>query len=532
MQTVLVVESEPTDLLALALILRSLGYTVLEADSTDEAISACREHPGPIQLVVTEATLDNKDAREFVGRLRSLCPRIRALLISDMPADGVSGDDNEDIYGCVYLNKPFRVDALADGIETLLRGQEKAAAAADSTHRVDPIRKAWRKAISLRVFQGWMPISRLSNGVLGHLSPPMRTALKWSCLTIVLAAVVPLLMLSTRARSVPAPARVNGGHSVSLSLTGAGNRLHLIWNGSTPAIQRGQCGVLWIADGGMQRRITLDAGAMRAGSLYYWPNTNDVSVRLDLADANIGCGVPSTVSSSNSAAQLAEERIHPKVQGDAADLHQIGNRTHIARRHAVRSRKSKRVSYDADSLLSGLRPELMTPRKTPEVPRVANFPEQQTGVQQTVAAAKSTVSQPTPEPFSTVTLEAEKKSPAHGLMGKIPPLLRRLHPAPEVEPPRVVHESTPSVDDHLRSSLKAEVPLDVRVYVNRSGKVEYAELLSDITEGNRDLATLAVFDARHWEFTPARSGTRVVPGQAILHYRFGNSAPAIAHDQK
>ena len=155
MQTVLVVENEPTDLLALALILRSLGYTVLEADSTDEAISTCREHPGPIQLVVTEATLDNKDAREFVGRLRSLCPRIRALLISDMPADSVSDVDNEDIYGCAYLNKPFRVDALADGIETLLRGQEKAAAAADSTHRVDPIRKAWRKAIPLRAVQRW-----------------------------------------------------------------------------------------------------------------------------------------------------------------------------------------------------------------------------------------------------------------------------------------------------------------------------------------------------------------------------------------
>jgi len=33
MQTVVVVENEPTDQLALALILRSLGYTVLEADS-------------------------------------------------------------------------------------------------------------------------------------------------------------------------------------------------------------------------------------------------------------------------------------------------------------------------------------------------------------------------------------------------------------------------------------------------------------------------------------------------------------------
>jgi hypothetical protein len=115
-----------------------------------------------------------------------------------------------------------------------------------------------------------------------------------------------------------------------------------------------------------------------------------------------------------------------------------------------------------------------------------------------------------------VTLEAERKSPAHGLIGRIPPLLRRLHPAPEVEPPKALHESTPIVDDRLRSSLKVEVPLDVRVYVNRSGKVEYAELISDITEGNRDLATLAVFDARHWEFTPARSGTRVVPGQAVL----------------
>ena len=66
------------------------------------------------------------------------------------------------------------------------------------------------------------------------------------------------------------------------------------------------------------------------------------------------------------------------------------------------------------------------------------------------------------------------------------------------------------------------MPLDVRVYINKSGKVDYAELLSDITASNRDFATLAVFNARHWEFQPARSGIRIVPGRAILHYRFGN----------
>jgi len=88
------------------------------------------------------------------------------------------------------------------------------------------------------------------------------------------------------------------------------------------------------------------------------------------------------------------------------------------------------------------------------------------------------------------------------------------------------------VGDDLRRHLRSEVPLDVRVYVNKSGKVDYAELLSDITDANRDLATVAVFDARHWEFTPARSGKRIVPGQAILHYRFGHPVVVMAHDLK
>jgi hypothetical protein len=95
-----------------------------------------------------------------------------------------------------------------------------------------------------------------------------------------------------------------------------------------------------------------------------------------------------------------------------------------------------------------------------------------------------------------------------------------------------LHHSTPMVGDDLRRHLRSEVPLDVRVYVNKSGKVDYAELLSDITDANRDLATVAVFDARHWEFTPARSGKRTVAGRAILHYRFGHPAVAMSHDLK
>lgn len=149
---------------------------------------------------------------------------------------------------------------------------------------------------------------------------------------------------------------------------------------------------------------------------------------------------------------------------------------------------------------------------------------------QVLAATTSSISKAAPESFSTVTVEAGAELHSGGLMDKIPPLLRRLHSAPAFVPPRPVHETTPMVAESLRRTLKTEVPLDVRVYINRSGKVDYAELVPDITGGNRDFATLAVFDARHWEFTPARSGKRIVPGRAVLHYRFGNPVLAISHD--
>jgi len=95
-----------------------------------------------------------------------------------------------------------------------------------------------------------------------------------------------------------------------------------------------------------------------------------------------------------------------------------------------------------------------------------------------------------------------------------------------------MQETTPTVPAELLRTLRTEVPLDVRVYINKSGKVDYAEVLSDITAVNRDFASLAVFDARHWEFEPARSGRRIVPGRALLRYRFGNPLLAISHDQK
>ena len=61
---------------------------------------------------------------------------------------------------------------------------------------------------------------------------------------------------------------------------------------------------------------------------------------------------------------------------------------------------------------------------------------------------------------------------------------------------------------------------NVKVYVNAAGKVEYSEVISKVAEADRDLASLAMFAARRWEFVPARSAGSAVAGEVILHYQF------------
>jgi hypothetical protein len=522
-----VIENEPGNLLLLALILRSFGHTVLEADSPDEGLRASLEHPGPIHALVTKAVLDNLNASEVVARLQTVHPQIRGLLIFEESADELP---DQNTCGCAYLRKPFRLEVLADSIRALLDAP-KMRLVAVNPHPSNFATVAMPRSCAMS--PGLRRLALIPSGpdvALDRLSPPMR-AVTWSCLTILLAAtVVPIQVRSTRGSSAPASTRVGSAQSLSLTLTGEGDRLHVIWDGATPMIQPGRCGVLWITDGNVQRRIMLDVSQMHAGSLFYWPSANDVSFRLNLSDTNIGCGEANSIIDSVSGVQTADGRARPVQQAQTADLRNGHDTPHMVRRRAILSGQPVHVSHRANPISARSRPVLASLKERPEGPLFTPPPVERVIEKQVTAATTSSISKAAPESFSTVTVEAGAELHSGGLMDKIPPLLRRLHPAPEFVPPRPVHETTPMVAESLRRTLKTEVPLDVRVYINRSGKVDYAELVSDITGGNRDFATLAVFDARHWEFTPARSGKRIVPGRAILHYRFGNPVLAISRD--
>jgi len=131
---------------------------------------------------------------------------------------------------------------------------------------------------------------------------------------------------------------------------------------------------------------------------------------------------------------------------------------------------------------------------------------------------------PVPQPDILVDAEPVGASRIGKVVGHIP-LLRRLHKAaPPLVPPEPVRRVDPKLSSADRAELTDPVNVDVRVYVDEGGKVEYAELLSS-AKHHPNLSSAAVYAARRWDFKPAVQGGQHVPGEVILHYRFVPAGP-------
>jgi CheY-like chemotaxis protein len=119
LETVLVVEDEPGIRALIHKILRRHGYEVLEAANGEEALAICREHPAPIDLLVTDVIMPRMGGPELVERLRQQGLEMKVLYVS-----GYTDDPN--IYagkfppGTAFLEKPFTLAALLDKVRSVL----------------------------------------------------------------------------------------------------------------------------------------------------------------------------------------------------------------------------------------------------------------------------------------------------------------------------------------------------------------------------------------------------------------------------
>jgi two-component system cell cycle sensor histidine kinase/response regulator CckA len=116
---VLLVEDEEGVRSLEGLALRSAGYTVLEARDGEEALGLYLEHPGSIDLLVSDVVMPKMSGPQLVDRLAGVRPGLKVLYTSGYTRDTVVRHGVQDA-GKAFLQKPFTPSALAREVHRLL----------------------------------------------------------------------------------------------------------------------------------------------------------------------------------------------------------------------------------------------------------------------------------------------------------------------------------------------------------------------------------------------------------------------------
>ncbi len=118
-ETVLVVEDEGAILDVTRIMLERLGYSVLTADSPEQAIALAGRYDGQVHMLITDVVMPGMNGAVLAGRLSELFPGIRCLFMSGYTADAIANEGvlNE---GVNFIQKPFSGTELARMVRVTL----------------------------------------------------------------------------------------------------------------------------------------------------------------------------------------------------------------------------------------------------------------------------------------------------------------------------------------------------------------------------------------------------------------------------
>ncbi|MDD2237367.1 MAG: ATP-binding protein, partial [Kiritimatiellae bacterium] len=118
-ETILLVEDEPSILHMTSAMLRRLDYEVLAAGTTDEALNLADSYKGRIHLLMTDVIMPDMNGRDLAGVLMAAHPDMKCLFMSGYTADVIAHHGTLKA-GVHFIQKPFSKMDLAAKVRAVL----------------------------------------------------------------------------------------------------------------------------------------------------------------------------------------------------------------------------------------------------------------------------------------------------------------------------------------------------------------------------------------------------------------------------
>jgi len=213
--------------------------------------------------------------------------------------------------------------------------------------------------------------------------------------------------------------------------------------------------------------------------------------------------------------------VDPDASGPAIDLSEMHVKVPapVEDRSAPSSRQPQSSRLSPASTIAPAAPKLEIPQTATPNP----LPPIQTAVSLPPTIATPPAIAPGPQQLvSVVSLEpAEPGFLARGI-NRIPVVnllqRRKFRSGDKFLPPVPARQVKPKLPIDWARDNGHPPPVDVKVWIDKTGQVTRAELLSESPEP--DIADLAANAALKWTFEPARVADRPVSSEMVMHFRF------------
>jgi signal transduction histidine kinase/CheY-like chemotaxis protein len=119
LETILVVEDEPSVRKLACRVLAARGYAIIAADSGRQALEMVERHHGVIDCLVTDVVMPGMSGLELAKLLAARIPGLKVLVTSGYAAD-VAHSPGGAFADADYLPKPYTADELSRAVRTTL----------------------------------------------------------------------------------------------------------------------------------------------------------------------------------------------------------------------------------------------------------------------------------------------------------------------------------------------------------------------------------------------------------------------------